>query len=98
MSDDDVWSVRLPSEVEVILNNMFMEKDNENNFLFPTKNDGITILLAVKNLQLQWEEAKKNPKKRLKFQMKFLKDVQRFQRNKKLPLDIRKMRYKVVDN
>lgn len=89
-------NIKVPDEVQKILQKMMFAVDEDGEFVFPIFNDGICILLALQYMRHDFDIAKKHPSDLRDYQKKMLKDIQRFQRNGLIPLNAKKIRKDIV--
>ncbi|MCV0393712.1 MAG: hypothetical protein K5790_10560 [Nitrosopumilus sp.] len=91
-------NIKVPDEIPKIMQKTMFAVDDDGEFIFPTFNDGIFLLLATIKMRKDFDEAKRHPNTLKEYQKKMLKDIQKLQRNNILPLNAKKIRKDILEN
>ena len=90
-------NIKVPDELQKVLQKIMYSVDDDGNFIFPVFNDGICLFLALIHFRSEFDEAKRHPNDLKTFQKKILKQIQKLQRDKILPINAKKIRWTIAD-
>jgi hypothetical protein len=91
-------NIKVPDEIPKIMQKTMFAVDDSGEFIFPTFNDGIFLLLASIRMRKDFDEAKRHPNSLKEYQKKILKDILKLQRDGILPINAKKIRKDILKN